>query len=686
MGAVYREKRELDAALECYARALTSLPMHAMLHVDVGRLHYDRQMYADAIASYETALSLDPTLLGEHVAHALALSYHYQQDHATAERFFRQVTKQTTEFHFDLAVTLTKLGKITEACDEYNRALAKDPTFGAAWLNIATLHHQYGDVSDAIPNYLRALALTDDRPELRLMALTNVAIAYEQTRDIHQALGYFHHAQQLLPLVKTKSVADERVSLAVHVARAKRTACIWDAYEDTVAELLQHAVTDYVERGRPNTFMPFDSLMYPMDPLVRLRIARVYSSQISTFPSTHSPASLGLIKSTRPPRLRVAYLSYDFSDHPTLNLMQGVFAHVDRSTTVLLAFGYGRDDGSECRQRMMDHVDEFVNLADSSLEKSVRAIRDRQVHVLMDAQGHTLGSRPQIAAARPAPIVVNYLVYPGTSGASYVDYLISDRFVTPPDTMSQQFSEKLVLLPASYQVNYYNETVTTRATLWQESDEAKTDVAFVFVNFNKIDKLEPSVVALWMAILRRVPGSLLQLLDPSRPSDAESATSAAIKQNLRREAMAHGVAPSRVHFVPRVPKHEHLRRHRLAGLFLDTFVYGAHSTATDALFAGLPVLTLAGDAFASRVGNSLLANVAMRTPLVTASRKEYEELAVRIATTPSLHERLQHQLRAATALPPLFQTAQHVRSLEASQRAMVTVYQVHESPMHLIVV
>ncbi|KAJ8577377.1 hypothetical protein ON010_g1829 [Phytophthora cinnamomi] len=276
-----------------------------------------------------------------------------------------------------------------------------------------------------------------------------------------------------------------------------------------------------------------------------------------------------------------------------------------------------------------------------SFEESAARIWSEQIHIIMDAQGHTRRGRMQIVAARPAPIVVNYLVYPGTSGAPFVDYVIVDKYVAPPEELAAAFTEKLVVMPNSYQVNYYDhvlassEGVNRRSDLWQNDNKENEGDGFLFVNFNKIDKLEASVFSTWMTILRRVPRSSLLLLDPGRHvldgDVTESVTSREIKKNLWREAQAQGISTRRVRFVPRTPKLEHLQRHHTGGLFLDTFIYGAHSTATDALYAGLPVLTLAGDSFASRVGASLLENLGMQE-LVAFTRKDYEDLAGTLST------------------------------------------------------
>jgi protein O-GlcNAc transferase len=414
------------------------------------------------------------------------------------------------------------------------------------------------------------------------MATINLAIAYEMTDDVQSALRWYDGARALANA--TAEPLDTVVSLQVHVARAKRTACIWDGYEDA-EELLLHQVThEQLGKGQRPGLLPFDTLLLAMDPLLRLAIARFHADEIATATAAMfaNAPPIAIAGSSRRARLGVGYVSYDFNDHPTAHLLEGVFTAHDRTTIDAVAFGYGKDDGSEFRQRLVAVVDEFVNLAGVATDACVLEIQARQLDILMDAQGHTRGGRAHITAIRPAPIVVNYLVYPGTSGASYTDYVVADRRVAPPEATASHFSEKLVLLPHSYQVNYYPRAVVPlgRASLWEAGEEEKD--GFTFVNFNKIDKLEPAAFSLWMAILRRVPQSRLLLLNPVKEADVDASarrrqdgattTGDEIVRSLRREAAANGVAPSRIAFVPRVTKRDHLRRHRQGGLFLDTLV------------------------------------------------------------------------------------------------------------------
>ncbi|RLN87143.1 hypothetical protein BBJ28_00013248 [Nothophytophthora sp. Chile5] len=573
---IYQRQREFDRALELLDAVLTEQPHNAELMQRVGDIYTDMRAIPQALESYQAAkreLDAEKKEDQSGLLHRMALAYHHGGDFATAETFFRRVGKrgQTAAFHFDFGVTLERLGKILEAGESYGRALELEPTQPHARINIAALHQQYGNVSGSISHYLYVLNSPSTPEDIRFMAMSNVGAAYEITRDIASALTWYQRGLEFLPTMTFSgefSAQSARLHLMVHVVRAKLGACIWEHSElefDTLWAMVSHM---QLAVGGLYAFPPFDSLLHAMPSGDRKAIAMQYSTKYegsNTSRAGEPPVQHRFVledeRGGSEPRLHVGYMSYDFSDHPTTHLMEGVFAMTDRRSTKVVAFGYGRDDGSAFRQRVVQTVEKFVELSTASFKQSAVQIHDERIHILMDCQGHTHGTRMGIVALRPAPIVVNYLVYPGTSGAKFVDYVVVDRYVAPPAELASAFTEKLVLLPHSYQVNYYEQVLNSpsgilqRSSLWESDDDFEDgNGAFVFVNFNKIDKLEASVFATWMAILRRVPRSSLLLLDPGKffqgDSD-ESATSREVKRNLWREAEAQGISNSRIRFVPR---------------------------------------------------------------------------------------------------------------------------------------
>ncbi|KAG2862871.1 hypothetical protein PC129_g3930 [Phytophthora cactorum] len=687
IASVYHRQKEFDKALEILDALLPAKPREFMLLQRLGEVYTDKREIPKALEFL-------------HAAERERRSFSSAWARVVVRRHFTSTTE---------LLWINWARRILEAGDAYNEALAIEPTQDEARINIAVLHHQHGNVNESIPHYLNVINSPSASAKLKIMTMGNVGVAYEITKDVVSALGWYERAlketiaspETIYPDGLTAQMS--LMHLMVHVVRAKLSACVWANAEDEFDSLWTMVTSLQIATGARYAFTPFDSLLHAMSPQDRKMLAVHFSTKYNAGGvDTRSNDVAHPVKlredenSKRLTSLNVGYLSYDFSDHPTTHLMEGIFATRDRGSIKAIAFGYGRDDGSAFRQRVIGNVDRFFDLSAASFEASAQLIRDEQIHIIMDAQGHTRGGRMQIVAVRPAPIVVNYLVYPGTSGAPFVDYVIVDKYVVPPAEMATAFTEKLVVLPNCYQVNYYDqilamsERISRRSDLWKNGIQEGRDDGFIFINFNKIDKLQASVFSTWMSILRRVPRSFLLLLDPGNnvlgDDIAESVTSREIKKNLWKEAQAQGISRERIRFVSRIPKVEHLQRHRFGGLFLDTFIYGAHSTATDALYAGLPVVTLAGDSFASRVCVSLLENLGM-DELIAFSAKDYEDLAVYLSQTPSVLARLQRRLRSDKTEfeEPLFRTKQHTQHLEQSQRLMYDIYALTNQTFHLVV-
>ena len=355
-------------------------------------------------------------------------------------------------------------------------------------------------------------------------------------------------------------------------------------------------------------------------------------------------------------RIRVAYLSADFHAHATAVLMAGVFEHHDRAKFEAFAISFGRDDGSPLRARLKQGVERFVDVRGQSDMDIARLMRGLEIDIAIDLKGYTSDARPAVFSFRPAPVQVSYLGFPGTMGAPFMDYLIADPIVVP-EAHKPFYSEQIVWLPDTYQAND-----RTREASDAPIDRASAGLppsAFVFCCFNNSYKIQPPVFDVWMRLLKGVEGSVLWLL----------ADNAAATNNLKREAAARGVDPERLVFAPRRPLPEHLARHRLADLFLDTLPYNAHTTASDALWTGLPVVTCKGTTFAGRVAASVL-HAAGFPELVTESLQDYEALALRLAHDPTALANRKSRLAAERATMKLFDATRFTHHLEAAYATM----------------
>lgn len=357
----------------------------------------------------------------------------------------------------------------------------------------------------------------------------------------------------------------------------------------------------------------------------------------------------------RTPRLRIGYLSGHFHNMATACLIAELFELHDRSRFEIFGDSYGPDDGSPIRQRLLRACDRFVEIASAEVAAAARQIFADGVDVLVDLMGYLAFARPEILALRPAPVLVNYLGHPGTTGG-LADYIVVDPFVVPVG-QEQYFSERCVFLPDCYQVNDRQRPIAE--TCPTRTECGLPEGGFVFSSFNNPYKISPAMFDTWMRLLQAVPGSVLWLL----------MTTPETVSNLRREAATWGVTPASLVFAPRQPVADHLARHRLADLGLDTFPVNGHTTTSDALWAGLPVVTCAGDTFVSRVTGSLLNAIGL-PELVTSSPAEYEARALHLVRNPAVLGELRKRLAANRATAPLFDTPRYTRHLERAYERM----------------
>jgi len=402
----------------------------------------------------------------------------------------------------------------------------------------------------------------------------------------------------------------------------------------------------------PMPVTPFGALALPLTPAELKAVAASHARRAERGARALCPGTRPAKgpRGVRPRRLLIGYASADFHDHATAHLMAGLFAAHDRSRFEIRLYSYGRADASEWRQRLVDGADAFVDVAPLSLCEAAGRIRTDGVDVLVDLKGFTRDGRPELFALRPAPVQINYLGYPGTMGAAWYDGYVTDAVCSPPGSEAH-FAERLVYLPDSYQVNDRNQAIADSAPSRADCDLPER--GFVYCCFNQTYKIEPALFDAWMRILDRVPGSVLWLFR-SHPE---------VEVNLRREAERRGVEPARLVFADKLPKAEHLARHRHADLFLDTLRVNAHTTASDALWAGVPVLTAPGETFQARVAASLLHAVGL-PELVVPDLVAYEETAVRLATVPDELAALRQRLADNRLSCPLFDTARYARHLE----------------------
>lgn len=384
-----------------------------------------------------------------------------------------------------------------------------------------------------------------------------------------------------------------------------------------------------------------------------------------------SPAALARGGARGDGRIRLAYLSADFREHPVAQCIHELLRIHDRTRFEVLGVSLGADDASEMRAKVKASFDRFLDVGRMGDAEAAAAIRDLGADIIVDLTGFTKGCRPGILAHRPAPLQVAYLGYPGTTGAGFIDYLLADRFVIPEEH-ERHYSERVVILPDSYMANHSLRAVGEPAN--GRAGAGLPEGAFVFCSFNNSYKITPEVFGAWMRLLQKIDRSVLWLYYDSPFAEG----------NLRREAAARGVDPGRLVYARRVDRVEdHYARYRLADLFLDT-TYNAHVTACDALWAGLPLLTCTGSSFATRVAGGLLHSLGL-PELVTASLADYERAALALATDPERLRALREKLEHARKAGPLFDADRFRRHIESAFTTMWEIHRRGEPPRGLAV-
>jgi predicted O-linked N-acetylglucosamine transferase (SPINDLY family) len=529
------------------------------------------------------------------------------------------------------AAALLELQRPAEALASCDRAIALQAGHAEAWSNRGLALNALGRFEDALASYRKATEL-DPRSAL---AWTNLAVTLGDLGRHEESAACYEKALELEP--PPFALGDS--------LRATMQICSWAGFEAACEGTL--AAVDAGERAAS----PFALLAVASSPAQQRRCAEAYITEL--FPARASPAP----RTRRVPgRIRVGYFSRDFRNNALSYVLAGLFEQHDRSRFELFAFSFGPQVMDAMRTRVEAAFEHFLDVSAKTDDEIAQLARELGLDIAVDLKGLSGYARTGIFARRAAPVQVNYMGYPGTMGAPYIDYLIAD-WVVVPERELPHYSERVVWLPHTYWANDSKRPIAQRTPTRAEA--GLPERAFVFCCFNNPAKITPDAFDLWMRLLAAVEGSVLWLLDHN----------AAATRNLRAAAQARGIAPTRLVFAPQLEPSEHLARHRIADLVLDTFYYNAHTTAADALWAGLPVLTSPGETFASRVGASLLQALGL-PELIAGSRGEYERLALSLATEPGRLAELRKKLTRNIATHPLFDTARFTRHMEAAYTTM----------------
>ena len=636
-----------EEALASCDKAIALNPKHLVSYCNRGNALRQLKRFDEALASYDTAVALHPKHAGAHGNRGNALRSLGRFDEALASYDTAiDLQPDDAEGYVTRALMLNDLRRREEALANYEKAISLRPDYAEAYVNRAATLNDLGRFEDALANYDTAIVLNPDYAE----AYVNRAETLIEMKRFEDALASYDKAVALNP--NLDFLFGERLYTKMKI-------CDWNGLDEGIARL-----NEKIERNE-KACQPFIFISMSDSPSAQKKVTDVWVRD--KYPPRDIVPSRPTI--VRRDKIRVGYFSADFHDHATVYLAAELFERHDKSKTEIIAFSFGPESHGNVKNRLVAAFDKFIDVRAKSDAEIAQLSRDMQIDIAVDMKGFTQYGRAGIFAARAAPVQVNYLGYPVTMGASYMDYIVADATLIP-NSSRDYYTEKIIYLPDSYQPNDSKRHIADR--VFTRAELALPDAGFVFCCFNNNYKITPATFDGWMRILARVEGSVIWLLEDN----------AFAARNLRAEAARRGIDSGRLIFAKRMPLDLHLARHRAADLFLDTYPYNAHTTASDALWTGLPLLTLPGESFASRVASSLL-NALGLPELIAASQNKYESLAVDLANDPERLRIVKNKLTQSLATAPLFDSGLYTRNLEQAFTQIYDRYHQNLPPIDL---
>jgi protein O-GlcNAc transferase len=668
--------RRFEEALAAFDRALVLTPDLPVALTYRGNVlvHLDR--LEEALAAFDRVLAVKVDQIEALISrgNTLMLLGHVEEALATFDKVIA-IRPDHAVVHGNRALALSELGRHEDALGSFGKALELAPN-NVTWLDgHGNTLMSLGRDADALAAFEQALALAPGRPEIhkrRAEVLRNLrrhhdaVAAYDivLATDPNDSDAHYDRGISLWMLGQREAaLASYERAFSLNDTRAVSKLALgrlivadWRGADDLTGALRARIADGSIVD-------PLTTLAFGFEPALRLRAARTcveFFAPAPRMPFVHLNAG-------KAEKLRIAYLSSDFRQHPVgLAIVELIERH-DRARFEIIGVSSGADDATSTRARFVKAFDHFHDVASDADRDVARLLNGHEVHIAIDLNGLTEGMRPGVLSYRPAPIQVSYLGFAGTSGADFIDYILADETALPFD-QQPFFAEKIVQLPGCYHANDTTRQISPQTPA--RSELGLPDRGFVFCCFNQGYKIAAPVFDVWMRLLARVPGSVLWLSDMNDIARA----------NLQRVAAGHGIAPDRIVFAPyAICVEDHLARQRAADLFLDTLPYNAHSTACDALFTGLPVLTCAGTTFPGRVAASMVVSAGL-PELVTHSLDDYEALALRLATNPELLQSTRRKLADSRSICALFDGDRLRRNIEAAYATMWDIYRKGESP------
>ena len=649
LGVIKASRGEHAEAVLYLEKAIKLDPNNPSLQYNLAKALSECNRNIEALPHHEQALRMVPTNPDAWLNYgkSLAILKNYQ---IALDAFNRALLIQPNYFEALLSqgAAHKELHNYKEALTCAEKAISLRPDFAAAWLNKGASHKALNQLAVAMESYDQALSLQPEYAE----AWSNKASILKDLKRYPEAIAHYSRALEINP--EMDFLNGEILHLQMRIGD-------WSNFDERIQSLIKAIY------GGKKAIMPFPALALFNSEELNYKIVTAATGEDLAL---HRRSEILPATVSRSKKIKIAYYSADFKNHPISHLTSKLFNVHHRDQFEVYAFSLlNAGEKDAMRNEMLTSFDHFIDVDNLSDQEIVDLSRKLEIDIAIDLGGHTTDARNGIFELRAAPNQINYLGYPGTMGSPAYDYIIADRIVIP-EANQAFFTEKIIYLPNSYQANNDEKEISTR--LFTKEELGLPNNKFVFCCFNNNFKITPTIFTLWMNILKRVENSVLWLFEDNE----------FISNNLKREAENNGVSFDRIIFAKRLSQQDHLARHRQADLFLDTLPYNAHTTASDALWCGIPVITLMGNSFPARVAGSLLNAVGL-PELITQSPEEYEELAVKLANNPDLLKKIKNKLETNRLQMPLFNTELFCKHLESAYKKVYERYLSNLNPEHL---
>ncbi len=563
-----------------------------------------------------------------------------KKDFSSALDFINKAIKINPNFaeaYNERGNTLNELKQLQLAIKSYDQAIKLNPKYADAYYNKGLVLHELKRIELAIENYDQAIKINPNH----VYSHNNKGYALQKLKKIEASIESFYNVLKIDPNF------DFLLGELVH---AKNKLCDWNSFNKDL-ETLKNKIN---EKKKSST--PFPILQLFDSPSIQKNTAEIYVKEKFYKEKILNPISI--VKKNK--KIRLGYYSADFYNHAMSYLLAGLFKQHDKSKFELFAFSFGPEKNDEMSKKIPNYFNDFVKVNFKTDKEIVEISRNLKIDIAIDLLCFTTNNRMGIFSERCAPIQVNYLGYPGTSGTNFIDYIIADKILIPKESQ-KYYSEKIIYFPDTYQVRDSSQKISKKKFTRNELDLPKKGI--VLCCFNQSYKITPKVFKIWIRLLKNIKGSVLWLLE-----DNLTAT-----KNLKKEAELRGVKSERIIFAKRLPLSDHFARHKVADLFIDTFPYTAHTTCSDALWSSLPVITRMGESFASRVAGSILSAIDLKE-LITHTEDEYEKLIYQYATNPKKLKKIKKKLEKNKVTKPLFNTKLFTKNIETAYKIIYKNY------------